>query len=706
MESQQYNKAQIAQILGVLTPEDAAELADLLLMTDRDGVASSSGDRILDDLNACIAARSNIPQEQARIALLVAAAESPARRAYLEWQHDHIAWYVKRASEAARVRRIHFASVVTEQQRQAELDKCADGIDGLLYWLRMYAWTLDPRMPILPVVPFYPFEFQERDLAWVHDLMLQQADGVFDKAREQGATWELLLHDFWCWLFTPNFQSLWSSKKEEAVDAKDAPDSLFEKLRFQVRRLPVWMLPKGFVMREHAPYMKLVNPENGSTIKGEAPTANFGASGRYTVIRKDEHALWPHGGYPQWTSSSQASRSKLSFSTPRGKFTKQGELRFSGTIAVHSSRWQDHPWKDERWYLGQTLSMTAEEIAQELDRDYEASQPGRIVPMFHEAFHFITEDEFRRGFEIKANEPLIPRAWKIGRSMDVGTSEDHPNITTYIARPSAAYKWTDSLFIPAIHYAKDGSSCFDIALGVKDSGGVLVYPGLKQIEAQYQLTGRSELSLISHEGESELRTYQRDVKEFPLFFTQVKAISNLGIAQMVNAFHLLPEPHPFVSHPATGLPLQGRPRIYIIVENECKVYLDAESQELKRKLTSDKGKLRAWQEIPAYHYPPSEKGKPVKARKPFRFFEDFMSTLRWLMSFWGPDIAPMTTDEKVEAALPAHLQVGAIAAIDDVESQSIALQGRMQQMAMERQRIEHEERQNSGMSIYELSRAG
>jgi hypothetical protein len=45
--------------------------------------------------------------------------------------------------------------------------------------------------------------------------------------------------------------------------------------------------------------------------------------------------------------------------------------------------------------------MTAEEIAQELDRDYEASQPGRIVPMFHEAFHFITEDEFRRGLRLK-----------------------------------------------------------------------------------------------------------------------------------------------------------------------------------------------------------------------------------------------------------------------------------------------------------------
>jgi hypothetical protein len=288
--------------------------------------------------------------------------------------------------------------------------------------------------------------------------------------------------------------------------------------------------------------------------------------------------------------------------------------------------------------------------------------------------------------------------------MDVGTSEDHPNITTYIARPSAAYKWTDSLFIPAIHYAQDGSSCRDIAVGMRDTNGALTYPGLKQIEAQYQLTDRSELSLISHEGESELRTYARDIKEFPLYFQQVKAISNLGIAQMVNAFHLLPEPHPFVRHPATNQPLQGRPRIYIIVENDCAVYLDAESQELKRKLTADRGKLRAWREIPAYHYPPSEKGKPVKERKPFRLFEDFMSTLRWLMSFWGPGVAPMSLDEKVEAALPAHLQQEAVAAIDDVEAQSVALQGRYQQQHIARQQIERDERQSSGMSIYEASR--
>jgi hypothetical protein len=667
-------------------------------------VDSSTDGNLLTAFNDCIAARRLIPQEQSRIALLIKSAESDARRAYLEWQHDHVKWYIERASQSARLRRINHLKINAEQQKQEELARCANGIDGLLYWMKMYAWTLDPRMPALPVVPFYPFKFQEDDLRWVHSLLVEQADGVFDKSREQGATWELLLHDFWCWRFISNFQALWSSKKEEAVDAKDAPDSLFEKLRFQLRRTPSWMLPKGFSMREHAPYMKLVNPENGSVIKGEAPTANFGASGRYTVVRKDEHALWPHGGYPQWTSSSQASRSKLSFSTPRGKFTKQGELRFSGTIAVHSSRWEDHPWKDERWYKGQTLSMTAEEIAQELNRDYEASQPGRIVPMFSEAHHFITEDEFRKVYGLKEGSPLIPRPWQIGRSMDVGTSEDHPNITTYIARPSEAFKWSDSLFIPAIHYAAEGSSCRDIATGRRDENNVVTYPGLMQVEREFDFAGRIPLSLISHEGESELRTYAQDVKEYPMYFHQVRAISNLGIAQMVNAFHLLPELHPIVTDPRTDRPLQGRPRVMIIVENECKVYLDAASGMLKRKLTTDKGKLRAWREIPAYHYPPSEKGKAVTDRKPFRFFEDFMSTLRWLMSFWGPGVTPMTTDEKVEAALDPRYSKEAIVAIADPAMQSAILQGRYQQQHMARAMIKQQEYEDSGLSIYERSR--
>lgn len=661
-------------------------------------------DRILSEINTCIAARRFIPEEQARIKILIPAADSELRRLYLEWQYDYVAWYLKRASQVARMRRIHYKKIRTEKNRQAELDKCAAGFDGLIYWLRLYAWTLDPRMSVLPTVPFYPFRFQEADLRFVYNLMVEQSDGVFDKSREQGATWELLLHDFWCWRFMPNFQSLWTSKKEEAVDAKDSPDSLFEKLRFQARRTFSWMLPSGFVMREHAPYMKLVNPSNESTIKGEAPTANFGVSGRYTTIRNDEHALHPHGGYPQWTSQSQSSRSKISFSTPRGKFTKQGELRHLGTIPVHSSHWSKHPFKDERWRAAQALFMTPEEIAQEIEIDYEASQPGRIVPMFNEVLHFITEDEFRCGFNLKQKDRLIPHEWQVGRSMDVGTSEDHPNITTYIARPSAAYKWTDSLFIPAIHYAQDGSSCRDIAIGRRDENDVVTYPGLMQMERQYGLSGRANLSLISHEAENELRTFAQDVPEYPMTFHQVRAISNLGIAQMVNAFHLLPEANPFVRHPITNEPLQGRPRLYIIVENECKAYLDAASGQLKRKMTTDRGKLRAWREIPAYHYPPSEKGKPVKERKPERFFEDFMSTLRWLMSFWGPGVAPMTTDEKVEAALPVHLQKEAVAGIADVEAQSIAEQGRYQQSMIVRQRIEREERMNNGLSIYEQSR--
>lgn len=669
-----------------------------------DELESNNDERLLSDLDLCISARSFIPSEQARVKALISEADSSLRRTYLEWQHDYIGWYLKRASQAARIRRIRLAKTRTVAGQQAELERCADGFDGLIYWMRIYAWTLDPRMPMLPTVPFYPFAFQVNDLRWLHNLQLEQSDGVFDKSREQGATWEILLHDFWCWLFTPNFHALWTSKKEEAVDAKDSPDTLFEKLRFQVRRTPSWMLPKGFTLREHAPYMKLVNPENGSTIKGEAPTANFGASGRYTVVRNDEHALHPHGGYPQWTSQSQASRSKLSFSTPRGKFTKQGELRYLGTLPVHSSLWKSHPFKDERWYAAQDLFMTAEEKAQEIDIDYEASQPGRIVPMFSEAHHFITEDEFRAVYGLKEGSALIPRSWQIGRSMDVGTSEDHPNITTYIARPGEAFKWSDSLFIPAIHYAAEGSSCRDIAIGKRDENNVLTYPGLMQVEREHGFTGRAGLSLISHEGESELRTYAQDVKEYPLYFQQVKAIANLGIAQMVNAFHLLPEPHPFVTDPRTGKPLQGRARVMIIVENECKVYLDAASGMLKRKMTTDKGKLRAWREIPAYHYPPSEKGKAVKDRKPFRLFEDFMSTLRWLMSFWGPGVTPMTTDEKVEAALDPRYSKEAITAIDDSAMQSALLQGRYQQMHMARAAIRQQEYEDSGLSIYEQSR--
>jgi hypothetical protein len=48
-------------------------------------------------------------------------------------------------------------------------------------------------------------------------------------------------------------------------------------------KLPDWMKPKGFVEKVHDNYMRIINPDNGATITGEAGD-NIGRGGRYNVF--------------------------------------------------------------------------------------------------------------------------------------------------------------------------------------------------------------------------------------------------------------------------------------------------------------------------------------------------------------------------------------------------------------------------------------
>jgi hypothetical protein len=76
-------------------------------------------------------------------------------------------------------------------------------------------------------------------------------------------------------------------------------------------------------------------------------------------------------------------------------------------------------------------------------------------------------------------------------------------------------------------------------------------------------------------------------------------------------------------------------------------------------------RLRA--EIPAWHYPPEERGKPVPKMRPRAVFDDCITTVRYPLVRWGVTSAPLTIEQKIEAALPEPLKSEAIAAEVDPE---------------------------------------
>src|SRR5690606_19472199 len=119
-------------------------------------------------------------------------------------------------------------------------------------------------------VPFVFFERQQEFIDFVEMLRHESENGLVEKCRDIGATWLACAYSVWAWLFLPDDATGWGSRKQELVHKIGDPDSIFDKMFLIIRRLPDIWKPQGFNPRDHATFMKLINPSNGSTVTGEA----------------------------------------------------------------------------------------------------------------------------------------------------------------------------------------------------------------------------------------------------------------------------------------------------------------------------------------------------------------------------------------------------------------------------------------------------
>ena len=156
-------------------------------------------------------------------------------------------------------------------EQDAEYKRCADGSDGLIYWINTWVWTYDPRLTgrgELPWMPFDLFKKQEECIRWMWARIEAQEEGILEKSRDVGFSWMVCALATHKWLFVPGFKTMLGSYLEDLVDKIGNPDSLFEKLRLLIDRLPPWQQPRGYTKTEHAGFMRVVNPENGNAITG------------------------------------------------------------------------------------------------------------------------------------------------------------------------------------------------------------------------------------------------------------------------------------------------------------------------------------------------------------------------------------------------------------------------------------------------------
>ena len=178
--------------------------------------------------------------------------------------------------------------------------------------------------------------------------------------------------------FFPDQKITFGSRKQDYVDKIGDPDSIFEKIRFALRNLPREFLPRGFDLSTDAPYLRIMNRQNGSIMTGEAGD-NMGRGGRSTLYFLDEAAFFEH---PQKVEAaiSENSDCKIYISTPNGVGNIFHQKRFGGKVPVFTFHWFDDPRKDKAWYDKKKATLDSVIFAQEIEIDYGASLENVCIP--------------------------------------------------------------------------------------------------------------------------------------------------------------------------------------------------------------------------------------------------------------------------------------------------------------------------------------
>ena len=244
-------------------------------------------------------------------------------------------------------------------------------------------------------MPFVFFKRQKDVIDFFESCSHDQTSGLVEKCRDFGLTWLACGYSVWRWLFIKNDAIGWGSRKETLVDKPGDPDSIFEKIRLMLKRLPRIWLPAGFSWGRNSTYMKLLNPENGAIIAGEAGD-NIGRGGRRSIYVVDESA---HIERPEKVEAALGDNTnvRIDISSVNGVGNVFHRRRENGVIwspditsypfgfvRVFIADWRDHPLKTQEWYDARKARYEREGMAhifaQEVDRNYAAAVSNTVIP--------------------------------------------------------------------------------------------------------------------------------------------------------------------------------------------------------------------------------------------------------------------------------------------------------------------------------------
>jgi len=243
-----------------------------------------------------------------------------------------------------------------------------------------WMFTYDPRnvnRGLPAYVPFILFEHQRVFVDWMTERYRARKGGLVEKSRDMGASWVALAWAVCLWLFEDGVKISVGSRKEALVDTLGDPDSLMEKVRILIRELPEELQPLGWNENAYARHMKIINPENGSIITGEAGD-QIGRGGRSSVYLLDEAAFIENPERCE-AALSQNTDCRFDISTPNGVGNPFFMKRHGGAVDIFTFHWTKDPRKDAAWYAKQCATLDPRVLAQEVDLDYESSGDDTVV---------------------------------------------------------------------------------------------------------------------------------------------------------------------------------------------------------------------------------------------------------------------------------------------------------------------------------------
>jgi hypothetical protein len=240
--------------------------------------------------------------------------------------------------------------------------------------------TYDPRNPErgLPAqVPFLLFPRQVEFVNFVMDRWKGGEPGLCEKSRDMGASWLTMALGCTLCLFNEGLTIGVGSRKESLLDNQGDPNSLFFKARLFLQFLPAEFL-NGWSADKHSAHMRLVFPDTGSALTGEAGD-QIGRGGRTSIFFVDEAAFIEHSELIE-ASLSATTNCRIDMSSVNGMANAFATKRFSGKVPVFRMHWRDDPRKDDAWYQKKCDELGPVVVAGELDLDYMGSVEGQLIP--------------------------------------------------------------------------------------------------------------------------------------------------------------------------------------------------------------------------------------------------------------------------------------------------------------------------------------